>query len=146
MVLVRSGVSKPGVIEDALWDRIEPLLPRWPDRSPGPRPVPDRQCLQGILFVLYTGIGWEDVPQDLGLRLRDNLLALVEAVDRGGRIRTAAPPVAGRAERRRRHRLVPSCEGRQPPRREKAGAGTGPSPVNRGKPGSKHQLICDGSG
>ena len=28
----------------------------------------------------------------------------------------------------------------------KMGAGTGPSPVNRGKPGSKHYLICDGSG
>jgi len=28
--------------------------------------VPDRQCLQGILFVLYTGIGWEDLPQELG--------------------------------------------------------------------------------
>jgi hypothetical protein len=28
----------------------------------------------------------------------------------------------------------------------KGGAGTGPSPVNRGKPGSKHHLICDGNG
>jgi transposase len=45
---------------------IEPLLPPWPDKSPGPRPVPDRQCLQGILFVVHTGIGWEDLPQELG--------------------------------------------------------------------------------
>jgi transposase len=28
----------------------------------------------------------------------------------------------------------------------KRDAGTGPSPVNRGKPGSKHHLICDGNG
>jgi transposase len=28
--------------------------------------VPHRLCLQGILFVLYTGIGWEDLPQELG--------------------------------------------------------------------------------
>ena len=28
--------------------------------------MPDRQCLQGILFVLHTGIGWEDLPQELG--------------------------------------------------------------------------------
>ena len=59
-------MSKPWVIEDELWDRIEPLLPAWPDKAPGPRPVPDRLALQGILFVLYTGIGWEDLPQELG--------------------------------------------------------------------------------
>jgi transposase len=41
--------------------------------------LPDRLVLQGILFVLYTGIGWEDLPQELGFgsgmtcwrRLRD---------------------------------------------------------------------------
>lgn len=26
----------------------------------------DRLMLQGILFVLFTGIGWEDLPQELG--------------------------------------------------------------------------------
>ncbi|MDQ0779072.1 transposase [Streptomyces aurantiacus] len=39
---------------------------RGPMKTPGPRPVPDEQCLQGILYVLYTGIGWEDLPQELG--------------------------------------------------------------------------------
>lgn len=57
---------KPWDVDDELWSLIEPLLPAWPDRAPGPRPVPDRACLQGILFVLYTGIGWEDLPQELG--------------------------------------------------------------------------------
>lgn len=34
-----------------------------------------------------------------------------------------------------------------PPTSErKGGAGTGPSPVDRGKTGSKHHLICDGRG
>jgi transposase len=59
-------VSRPWIVDDALWDRIDPLLPSWPDRAPGPRPVPNRLTLQGILFVLYTGIGWEDLPQELG--------------------------------------------------------------------------------
>src|SRR4051812_36243995 len=59
-------MSKAWIVEDELWQLIEPLLPPWPDKSPGPRPVPDRQCLQGILFVLRTGIGWEDLPQELG--------------------------------------------------------------------------------
>ncbi len=64
--LVRSGVPQPWTVDDDLWAVVEPLLPAWPKRSPGPRPVPDRLCLQGILFVLYTGIGWEDLPQQLG--------------------------------------------------------------------------------
>jgi len=28
--------------------------------------VPDRQVLRGILFVLYTAIPWEFLPQELG--------------------------------------------------------------------------------
>ena len=59
-------MSKAWVVDDQLWAVIEPLLPPWPDKASGPRPVPDRQCLQGILFVLHTGIGWEDLPQELG--------------------------------------------------------------------------------
>ena len=60
------GVAVPWVVDDELWGLIEPLLPPWLARSPGPRPVPDRLWLQGILFVLYTGIGWEDLPCELG--------------------------------------------------------------------------------
>jgi len=35
-------------------------------RYPGRRPLDDRLALQGILFVLHTGIGWEHLPQELG--------------------------------------------------------------------------------
>jgi transposase len=59
-------VSKAWIVDDGLWELIEPVLPPWPVKAPGPRPVPDRLCLQGILFVLHTGIGWEDLPQELG--------------------------------------------------------------------------------
>jgi transposase len=64
--VVRGGVSRAWIVDDVLWSVIEPLLPPWPVRTPGPRPVPDRLCLQGILYVLHTGIGWEDLPQELG--------------------------------------------------------------------------------
>ena len=59
-------MGAPWIVDDRLWELIAPLLPPWPTRSPGPRPVEDRRCLQGILFVLHTGIGWEDLPQELG--------------------------------------------------------------------------------
>jgi transposase len=58
----------PWVVSDQLWARIEPLLPRRQRRVryPGRKPLDDRLVLQGILFVLHTGIGWEHLPQELG--------------------------------------------------------------------------------
>jgi transposase len=58
----------PWVVSDALWKRIEPLLPKVKrrDRFPGRRRLPDRQALQGILFVLHTGIAWRHLPLELG--------------------------------------------------------------------------------
>jgi hypothetical protein len=44
------------MVDDDLWALIEPLLPPWPEKAPGPRPVPDRLCLQGILHVLHNDI------------------------------------------------------------------------------------------
>jgi transposase len=60
--------AKPWEVPDGLWERIEPLLPRRRRRFryPGRRPLDDRLVLQGILFVLHTGIGWEHLPQELG--------------------------------------------------------------------------------
>jgi transposase len=53
--------SKPWIVNDALWAVIEPLPPAWPERSPGPRLVEDRRCRQSILFVLCTGITWQQL-------------------------------------------------------------------------------------
>jgi transposase len=52
-------------VSDELWARIQPLLPVKPRRSrwPGRRPLDHRACLNGILFVLLTGIRWTDLPQ-----------------------------------------------------------------------------------
>jgi len=59
-------MAKP-LLTDRLWDIVAPLLPAPQPRPKGGRPaVSDRQALTGILFVLKTGIGWEDLPQELG--------------------------------------------------------------------------------
>lgn len=73
--------ASPWVVSGDLWERIEPLLPKKERRfrHPGRKPVPDRQVLCGILFILHTGIQWEHLPQELGFgsgmtcwrRLRD---------------------------------------------------------------------------
>lgn len=65
---VRRGQQPPWIVSDELWQRIEPLLPK-PQRNrrhPGRKRIPDRKVLCGILFVLYTGILWELLPQELG--------------------------------------------------------------------------------
>ena len=48
-------------IQDALWDRIEPLLPKRVNRHPtggGRPPVLNRDAMNGIFFVLRTGCQW----------------------------------------------------------------------------------------
>ena len=65
---MRRGEQPPWIVSDGLWERIEPLLPQVErrHRHPGRKRVPDRQVLCGILFVLYTAIPWEFLPQELG--------------------------------------------------------------------------------
>ncbi len=59
-------MAKP-LVPDALWEILEPLIPPEPPKPKGGRPrVPDRPSLTGILFVLKTGIPWEDLPQEMG--------------------------------------------------------------------------------
>ncbi len=62
-------MAKP-LVSDALWERIRPLLPpppkpKRPDR-PGRHRIDDRKALTGIIFVLKTGINWEDLPAEMG--------------------------------------------------------------------------------
>jgi transposase len=61
-------MAKP-ILDDELWERIEPLLPPPKPRRfryPGRKPIENRAALTGILFVLKTGIGWEYLPQEMG--------------------------------------------------------------------------------
>ena len=59
---------RPWEVDDGLWQLIEPLLPKVERRfhHPGRKRLDDRKALCGILFVLYTGIPWEFLPQELG--------------------------------------------------------------------------------
>ena len=135
---------------DELWELVEPLIPqpRQPRRSArlGRPRVPDRAALAGIVFVLDTGIGWNDLPTELGCgsgvtcwrRLRDWQRAGVwqqlhrVILDRLGQAgildwsRAAVDSVSVRAKR--------------------GGEQTGPSPTDRGKAGTKYHVLCDRNG
>lgn len=60
--------TAPWIVSDELWEIVEPLLPKQERRFryPGRKRLCDRKALQGILFVLHTGIAWTHLPQELG--------------------------------------------------------------------------------
>ena len=54
-------------VSDELWERMEPLLPKYRKSKRGGRPRADsRQVLDGILYVLRTGCQWKAIPQEFG--------------------------------------------------------------------------------
>jgi transposase len=57
-----------GLLAGELWKLIEPLLPvrKRRFRHPGRKRLDDRRTLAGIMFVLRTGIAWQQLPQELG--------------------------------------------------------------------------------
>ncbi|QNS02166.1 IS5 family transposase [Streptomyces xanthii] len=140
--------TSPWIVSDELWDRVEPLLPQRERRfrHPGRKPLPDRVVLCGILYVLHTGIQWEYLPKDLGFgsgmtcwrRLRDWNEAGVW--QRLHEVLLAELNAAARLDWSRC--VVDSSHVRA----LKGGKHTGPSPVDRGRAGSKHHLITDGHG
>jgi len=60
--------TAPWIVSNELWELVEPLLPKKERRFryPGRKRLPDREALQGILFVLHTGIAWQHLPRELG--------------------------------------------------------------------------------
>jgi len=58
----------PWIVSDAFWSRVVQVLPRRQRRFryPGRKRLDDRAALQGILFVLHTGIAWRHLPLELG--------------------------------------------------------------------------------
>ncbi|WP_238783681.1 IS5 family transposase [Streptomyces monomycini] len=141
--------ARPWLVDDELWSRIEPLLPSPPAgrRRPGRKPVlEDRKVLCGILFVLYTGMQWEWLPQELGFgsgmtcwrRLRDWNEAGVW--QRLHEVLLDELRAAGRLDLSRA--VIDSSHVRA----LKGGPKTGRSPADRGRPGSKHHVICDATG
>jgi transposase len=55
-------------VDDGLWAEVQSLLPviERRRRYPGRKRLDDRGALNGILFVLHTGIAWRDLPAEFG--------------------------------------------------------------------------------
>lgn len=108
--------------------------------------MPDRLCLQGILYVLINDIAWQLLPLELGFGSghtcwwRQDRWQKAGVFDRLHRILLAQLNGAGELDWSR------ACVNGSHVRAKKGGVDTGPSPVDRRKTGSKRHLICDGRG
>ena len=136
------------LVDDDLWTRIEPLLPKRRPRNrqhAGRRPIPDRAVLTGILFVLRSGIPWKMLPKERGCGSGSTCWRRLVRWQRAGvwqRLHRVlltelrrGPTRSG--PRRRRQRLPP---------RAARGEKTGPNPTDRRKAGSKHHVLTDANG
>ncbi|MFF8295080.1 IS5 family transposase [Streptomyces globisporus] len=138
------------LVPDDLWARIAPILP--PLRSGGINIRGDAgqttapPALAGILFVLRTGAAWRDVPrQEIGCSGGTAWRRLRDWTEAGVWPRLHAAILA---ELRKAGLLeMDDCaiDGSHV-RSLKGGAHTGPSPVDRGRPGSKHHIVVDRRG
>jgi transposase len=65
--MAASDASKFHQIPDALWERIEPVLPNYKRSCKGGRPrLPLRNVVTGIFYVLRTGGQWKAMPREFG--------------------------------------------------------------------------------
>jgi transposase len=54
------------VLTNEQWERVAPHLPKYVASAKGGRPrADDRECLEGILWLLRTGSPWQAIPVDL---------------------------------------------------------------------------------
>ncbi len=54
-------------LPEALWARLQPLLPRYQPSPKGGRPRVDlKQVARGVFYVLRTGCQWKAVPKEYG--------------------------------------------------------------------------------
>jgi transposase len=78
-------------VSDELWAKLEPLLQDPPRRLryPGRCRYPARQCLEGILYVLFTDTPWLEVPyRELGLPSGETCRRRLEEWERRGLLET----------------------------------------------------------
>ena len=79
-------------VSDAMWKRLEPVLVDPPRRFryPGRARYSPRQCLEGILYVLYTDTPWLQVPyRELGLPSGETCRRRLEEWQRSGAFQEA---------------------------------------------------------
>jgi len=137
------------LVTDELWERVQPLLPPPPQRRfrfPGRKPLDYRMILTGILFVLKTGIAWDDLPAELGCGCGKTCRHHLQTWHQAGVWRKLhallLAELNGADEIDWSRALIDASFSKAP----EGGEDTGPNPTDRRKSGSKHHVLTDAQG
>jgi len=137
------------LVTEALWERLQPLLPPPPRRRfrfPGRKPLDYRQVLTGILFVLKTGIAWDDLPAELGCGCGKTCRRYLRRWYQAGvwqRLHAVLLAELNGADQIDWERALIDASFCEAP---EGGEDTGPNPTDRSKSGSKHHVLTDAHG
>lgn len=137
------------LVTDELWERLEPLLPPPPQRRfrfPGRKPLDYRKVLTGILFVLKTGIAWDDLPAELGCGCGKTCREYLRKWHRAGvweRLHAVLLAELNGSDQIDWERALIDASFVKAP---EGGEDTGPNPTDRSKSGSKHHVMTDAQG
>lgn len=137
------------MVSDALWQRLEPLLPPPKPRRfrfPGRKPLDCRKVLTGIVFVLKTGINWEDLPAELGWGCGKTCKRALKAWQRQGIWDQLHHTLLGELQEAGRIDWSRAAADSTKSRAMGGGDDTGPNPTDRGKLGTKHNVLTDARG
>src|SRR3954453_18068360 len=137
------------LVTDGLWERVRPLFPTPPPRRfrfPGRKPLAPRKILTGILFVLKTGIAWDDLPAELGCGCGKTCRHYLRLWHEAGVWRQLhallLSELNGANQIDWQRALIDASFVKAP----EGGEETGPNPTDRSKAGSKHHVMTDAQG
>jgi transposase len=137
------------LVSDELWEGVRPLLPPPPPRRfrfPGRKPLDYRKVLTGILFVLKTGMAWDDLPADLGCGCGKTCRDYLRRWAQNGvweHLHAVLLAELNGADKIDWDRALIDAAFLKAP---EGGEDTGPNPTDRSKSGSKHHVMTDAQG
>ncbi|WP_155643499.1 IS5 family transposase [Burkholderia cepacia] len=137
------------IIDDELWKLIEPLLPVVKPRAksdPGRLRMSDRAALNGILFVLKTDIRWNHLPTRLGFGSGATWWRRLDDWQKAGVWERLHELLLDKLRAAGQLNLSYAVVDSSSARAVGAGGKTGPNPMDRARPGSKHHILVDANG
>nr|WP_232535566.1 IS5 family transposase [Nocardia terpenica] len=134
------------LVPDELWELVEPLLPKFSPRPQGGgvAPTDQRAVFTAVVYVLTSGCAWRMLPPSFGVSVPTAHRRFTAWTKAGvwRRLHRAVLDELGARGLIDWSRAVVDAASV----RAKRGDLTGPSPTDRGKPGSKQHILSDRAG